>query len=127
CAEDFDQWYTRLTAPHGLSSHTARSLLVTIAFYMLPALLLKYWPRLVYPTASRRDPTDISASRLYALGPAAPTFLYDLGIERGKAVGTTSPHLSASADLAAHATPRDLGPDAHARSEMFVAAGELGE
>ncbi|KAL1697815.1 hypothetical protein EV121DRAFT_297899 [Schizophyllum commune] len=111
-ADDFDKWYTRLTVPHGLSSHTAS---------------------LVYPTASRRDPTDILARRVFALEPAPPprsSTTSGYVAERGNAVGTTSPHVFASTDLAAtraHATQRDLAPNDHAHPEMSVAAGELSE
>ncbi|KAL1749780.1 hypothetical protein FB107DRAFT_252595 [Schizophyllum commune] len=111
-ADDFGKWYTRLTVPHGLSLHTAS---------------------LVYPMASRPDPTDILARRVFALEPAPPprsSTTSGYVAKRGNAVGTTSPHVFASTDLAAmraHAAQRDLAPDDHAHLEMSVAAGELGK
>ena len=91
---------------------------------------------LVHPTASRHDPTDILASRDFALevsldhsrssyhitdpriqpspSPRSST-VSGYVAERGSAVGTASPRRVPS--------PRDLGPDAHAHSEISVAAG----
>ncbi|KAL1684468.1 hypothetical protein GGG16DRAFT_106943, partial [Schizophyllum commune] len=85
--------------------------------------------RLVYPTASRHDPTDILASRDFALEPSpSPRSLTVSGYvaERGSAVGTASPRLVYSRALISPRrvpSPRDLGPDAHAHSEISVAAG----
>ncbi|KAL1698118.1 hypothetical protein EV121DRAFT_274646 [Schizophyllum commune] len=85
--------------------------------------------RLVYPTASRHDPTDILASRDSALEPSpSPRSSTVSGYvaERGSAVGTASPRLVYSRALISPRrvpSPRDLGPDAHAHSEISVAAG----
>lgn len=102
---------------------------------------------LVYPTASRHDPTDILASRDFALevsldhscssyhitdpriqpspSPRSST-VSGYVAERGSAVGTASPRLVYSRALISPRrvpSPRDLGPDAHAHSEISVAAG----
>ena len=102
---------------------------------------------LVYPTASRHDPTDILASRDSALevsfdhscssyhitdpriqpspSPRSST-VSGYVAERGSAVGTASPRLVYSRALISPRrvpSPRDLGPDAHAYSEISVAAG----
>ena len=102
---------------------------------------------LVYPTASRHGPTDILASRDFALevsldhsrssyhitdpriqpspSPRSST-VSGYVAERGSAVGTASPRLVYSRALISPRrvpSPRDLGPDAHAHSEISVAAG----
>ena len=102
---------------------------------------------LVYPTASRHDPTDILASRDFALevsldhsrssyhitdpriqpspSPRSST-VSGYVAERGSAVGTASPRLVYSRALISPRrvpSPRHLGPDAHAHSEISVAAG----
>ena len=102
---------------------------------------------LFYPTASRHYPTDILSILYFALefsldhsrssyhitdpriqpspSPRSST-VSGYVAERGSAVGTASPRLVYSRALISPRrvpSPRDLGPDAHAHSEISVAAG----